>query len=312
VISSALESGELSLDKAVQLTRFATPASERMLVKWATTVSLKTVRETADAAQRHDLEDTKNNDRWRNFGWRKIEEGRAYSFFGALPAEQGAVVIKAIDRIADTIKASPEDDNDLLPDDHAENLPQRRADALVLTASQRLANDSDADRATVIVQAPLASLAGEVGFAELEDGPRLHPEVARRLTCDSRLQTVLNNDVREAIGIGRTSQTVPPWLKRLVVQRDRCCTFPGCEETRYNDAHHIWHWAKGGPTDLENLTLLCRFHHKLVHEYGWSVSRRRDGAMEWFTPGGRLFGVRLPRPAISIPMFAEQPELVLV
>ena len=308
--SAALESGELSLDKTVQLTRFATPEKEEELVEWAKTVSLRTVRENADAAQRHDVEDAKNNDRFRNFGWRKIENGTAFSFFGAMPAEQGAVFITAIDRIADSIKTLPEEDLDVLPEEAADNRPQRRADALVLLASQRLTDDFDADRATVIVQAPLEALVADVGFAELDDGARLHPEIARRLTCDSRIQTVIVDGKREPIGIGRVSQTVPPWLKRLVKQRDRCCTFPGCEDMRYNQAHHVWHWALGGPTDLDNLILVCGFHHKLVHEHGWGVNRRPDGTIEWFTPGGRLHGARLPRP--DIPVLVEQPELVNV
>ena len=312
VIATAIESGELSLAKTVQLTRFATRETETELVKWAKTVSHKTVREAADAAQRLDLDDAATNDRLRNFGWRLIENGTAYSFFGALPAEQGAVVVKAIDRLADSIKLLPEEETgELLPDEPAETLPQRRADALVLTASHQLSEDFDADRATVIVHAPLGSLAGEIGFCELEDGARLHPEVARRLTCDSRVQTVVTDGTGEPIGIGWASQVVPPWLKRLVKRRDRCCTFPGCEDMRYAEAHHVWHWSKGGPTDLDNLILVCGFHHKRVHEHGWSVSKRPDGTIEWFTPGGRLHGVRLsrpPNPLISV----VQAELVPV
>lgn len=312
VVSASLESGELSLDKAVQLTRFATPETEEGLVKWSQTVAQKTVREAADAAQRMDVEDAKDNDRLRNFGWRLIENGTAYSFYGALPAEQGAVVTMALDRLADGINLMPEEElGDLLPDDPAETLPQRRADALVLTASHQLSQDFDADRATVIVQAPLQSLAGDVGFCELEDGARLHPEVARRLTCDARVQTVVTDGEGEPIGIGRASQVVPPWLKRLVKQRDRCCTFPGCEDMRYAEAHHVRHWAHGGPTDLDNLVLVCGFHHKRVHEHGWSVIKRSDGTIEWFTPGGRLHGVRIPRrPTTSTS--AEQSELVPV
>jgi Domain of unknown function (DUF222)/HNH endonuclease len=267
------------------------------------------VREAADAAQRRDLQDVERSDRLRNFGWRQIEGGTSYSFFGALPAEQGAVVAKAIERVADGLKDAPHEEiPDMLPPERAETLPQRRADALVLMASQEISDDFDADRATVIVQAPLHTLVGDEGFCELEDGARLHPETARRLTCDSRLQTIIEDGKGEAIGVGRTTQAVPPWLKRLVKNRDRCCTFPGCNDRRYTEAHHVWHWALGGPTDLDNLILVCGFHHKAVHEYGWSVNRRADGAVEWFRPSGRLHGVRLPKPARR----AEQTELMAV
>jgi hypothetical protein len=317
VISSSLECGELSLDKAVQLTRHATPETEEKLVAWARTVSVKTVRENADAACARDLEEVKDNDRARNFGWRKIEGGSVMSFFGALPIEQGAVVASALDRLAESLKDAPHEEiPDLLPADRAETLAARRADALVLSASHELATDFDADRATVIVHASAEALASTGLGAELEDGSLIHPETARRLTCDCRIQAVLQDGAGEPIGIGRVSQTVPPWLRRLVKQRDRSCTFPGCGDTRYTEAHHIWHWGKGGPTDLDNLILVCGFHHKAVHEYGWSVQRRPDNTVEWFRPSGRLHGVRSPLPtsrrAPPREGCAEQPELLPV
>ena len=312
--SSALESGELSLDKTVQLTRFVTRENEAEFIKWAKTVSLKSVREAADAAQRMDLEDVQNNDRLRNFGWRKIEGGKAVSFYGALPAEQAALVTKAIDRAANRIKDLEHEDMDgLLPEDRAERLPQRRADALLMLASQTASGSNDPARANLTVFAPLAALAGDDTPAELEDGTLLHPEVARRLSCDGRVQTVVEDGKGEPIGIGRTSETVPWWLKKQVKYRDRTCTFPGCEDAHFTEAHHIWHWARGGPTDLDNLTLVCGFHHKAVHEYNWSVHRRPDGTLEWFTPGGRLHGIRLPKPRDATrPIVVEQQALAVV
>ena len=311
--SDALESGELSLDKTVQLTRFVTPENEVDHIKWAKTVSLKSVREAADEAQRMQVEDSQDNDRLRNFGWRPIEGGTAVSFHGALPAEQAALVTKAIDRAAYRLKDLPQDDIDgLLPEDRAERLPQRRADALVMLASQATSGSNDPARANVTVFAPLAALASDDSPVLLEDGTLIHPEVGRRLCCDGRIQTVVENGKGEPIGIGRTSETVPWWLKKQVRYRDRTCTFPGCEDSHFTEAHHIWHWAFGGPTDLQNLTLLCGFHHKAVHEHGWSVHRRPDGTLEWFTPGGRLYGVRLPRPrdATIQPLRPEQQEFV--
>ena len=306
--SQALESGELSLDKTVQLTRFVTPENEADHIKWAKTVSLKSVREAADAAQRMEVEDTQNEDRSRAFGWRPIEGGAAGSLFGALPAEQLAIVTEAVDRIAHGLSDLPHDDIDgLLPEDRAETLAQRRADALVLLASQVLSGSTDPARANITVYAQLAALASTDTPVLLENGTLIHPEVARRLCCDGRVQTVVEDGKGEPIGIGRNSETVPWWLKKQVKYRDRTCTFPGCEDSMFTEAHHIWHWAKGGPTDLKNLTLLCGFHHKAVHEYGWSVHRRPDGVLEWFTPGGRLWGTRLPKP-----IRAEQQELVAV
>jgi hypothetical protein len=308
LLSQALERGELSLDKVVQLTRFATPDTEARLIRWATTVSLKRVRETADESLRPDLEEVRRNDSWRSFGWRPIEGGSAYSFFGSLPVEEGALVASAIDRVAESLPALPHDTPEgCLASERAETLEQRRADALALLATQGIADDCDVDRATVVVHAPLEALAADQGAARLEDGGLLHPEVLERLTCDGRVQTVVHDGSGEPIGIGRVSQVVPPWLKRLVRHRDRTCTFPGCDDLRYNEAHHIRHWGKGGPTDLDNLVLVCGFHHKAVHGYGWSVTKAHDGTITWFRPSGRVHGVRLPLPAARAPADRSPP-----
>jgi hypothetical protein len=129
-------------------------------------------------------------------------------------------------------------------------------------------------------------LLGNGGGCGIEGGGVLHPETARRLCCDSRLQVVLTEEDGNALGIGRLSRTVPPYLMRQVRMRDGGCTFPGCEARSFLYAHHIVHWIRGGPTDLENLVLVCGFHHKLVHEFGWNVSLT-GSVVEWFRPNGR-------------------------
>ena len=87
---------------------------------------------------------------------------------------------------------------------------------------------------------------------------------------------------------------------RQLKYRDRECTFPGCGERRFTQAHHIVWWECGGPTDLDNLVLVCTFHHKLVHEYGWAIKREQHGTVSWFRPDGT--GYRAgpgPPPTIS-------------
>ena len=75
--------------------------------------------------------------------------------------------------------------------------------------------------------------------------------------------------------IGRRSRTIAPALRRALKRRDGGCRFPGCTHTRFVDGHHIQHWADGGETCLENLVLLCRHHHRLIHEGGFRVERVR-------------------------------------
>ena len=79
--------------------------------------------------------------------------------------------------------------------------------------------------------------------------------------------------------LGRRTRTISPALRRALAARDRHCRFPGCTARRFIDAHHIEHWAQGGPTNLDNLIHLCSHHHRLLHEGGYRITRR---------PGGRL------------------------
>ena len=136
---------------------------------------------------------------------------------------------------------------------------------------------------------PLLSHDGE-GGCELEDGSALSPETARRLACDA---SVVQN--------GRKTRTIPPALRRALRARDRGCRFPGCENRRFLDAHHVHHWAKGGETTADNLVLLCRRHHRLVHEGGWHVDRRLRFYDRWgqSVPGRAAAAARPSRTSLS-------------
>ena len=88
------------------------------------------------------------------------------------------------------------------------------------------------------------------------------------------------------LGVGRKTRSIPPALQRALASRDRGCRFPGCTNQRTVDAHHIRHWANGGATSLENLVQLCRHHHRLVHEGGYSVTRH-GAELVFRRPDGR-------------------------
>ena len=90
-----------------------------------------------------------------------------------------------------------------------------------------------------------------------------------------------------AVEIGARTRTIPPALRRALQHRDRGCRFPGCG-VRFTQGHHILHWAQGGPTTLSSLALLCRRHHRSVHEDGFQVERVADGELEFRRPDGRL------------------------
>jgi HNH endonuclease/Domain of unknown function (DUF222) len=145
-----------------------------------------------------------------------------------------------------------------------------------------------ADRFQVTIHASAESLSefGEIDPddpPQIEDGPVLATETVRRLACDSALVRILTTGSGEVLDVGRKSRVIPPAIRRGLKVRDRGCRFPGCPNTRFVDAHHITHWADGGATHLDNLVLLCRHHHRLLHEGGYYVVR--DGPRFIFCRG---------------------------
>jgi HNH endonuclease len=89
------------------------------------------------------------------------------------------------------------------------------------------------------------------------------------------------------VEVAAKTRTLPPALRRALHHRDRGCRFPGCG-VRLGQGHHIRHWAQGGPTTLSNLALLCRRHHRAVHEEGYQLDRLLDGELRFRWPDGRL------------------------
>ena len=286
-ISDALETGFLSLDKVVELTRFATPESEAQLIKWARRVSPAAIRRKADIANRPSLEETREADDARFLRWWWFDDGKRLGLEAEFGAAQGAAITKALRRVAETLPELPQDPTS--PGLGHDSFEQRCADALEHLSRAAVATDADPEMATVVVHTTLGACHVDEDSAVIEDGPVIHPEVARRLSCDARLQFVLHDRAGNALGIGRASRDVPRWVRRQLRHRDNgCCTFPGCEMRGYLQAHHIIHWEDGGLTDYYNLVLVCSFHHKLVHELGWDV-RLKASVAQWFRPGGRRY-----------------------
>jgi len=210
-LRGAFESGALGQDKVLELCRFATPETEARLIRWARRVTVTGIRHRADLATRMDPAEIAEADRSRYLRYWWCDDGKRLELEGLLPAADGAVVAKALDRLADRMPDII--DEDPTPDPQApaeESLDARRADALVALASAHIARDADPDRATVVVQAELGALVGGEGGCAVEGGPVIHPDTARRLLCDGRLQTVVHDHTGQTVVIGRTARTAPP------------------------------------------------------------------------------------------------------
>jgi hypothetical protein len=212
-------------------------------------------------------------------------------FKGRLRADQGALLVKALELVCDR------ESQDQPPADYtvtaAEQVAARRARALVELAEVALA-DSSASGASaeryqvhVHVRTPVEDVSAETSVSrsvpKLEDGPAITLPVLERLTCDASVVTYREDGDGNTLDVGRKTRTIPSALRRALKARDDGCRFPGCSHRRFVDAHHIRHWSHGGATKMSNLVTLCRYHHGLIHEAGYSV-RHNDGKLQFLRP----------------------------
>ena len=244
---------------------------------------------------------------------------------GRFPAEQGALIVKALEMAmekqfsekADVGAASrrdragtalPQDDVDVSADHvplgqtsespEPEPIATRRADALAEVAETYMNSEpvpnATADRYQVVVHVldragtALPQALPQAGIdrghgplpqedPHIEDGPHVSAETSRRIACDCSLLGIREDERGEPLSIGRKTRSIPPAMRRALRIRDGGCRFPGCTNDRFVDGHHIQHWADGGETSLDNLVLLCRRHHHLVHEGGFTCEKTSDG-----------------------------------
>ena len=202
-----------------------------------------------------------------------------------LPPEAGELVVNALNAIVDKrVDDQPghegvrEYTGTAIPTDC---MAQRRADALARMAEHYLATGQDgtrslagSERCQVMLHVDLETLQrnGREANGRLGQDTWLHPDNARRLSCDASLVTVLKDNQGNVLNIGRRSRIVPPHIQRALDVRDQGqCRYPGCQCRQYTDAHHVTHWADGGETSLNNLVTLCRYHHRALHRGEFSV-----------------------------------------
>src|SRR5947209_16765973 len=310
LLAGALARGELSYAKVRALTRVATPETEERLLAvgragtachverivrgWRRVDRIAEARETA---LRH------NSRALRVY---QDEDGMVV-IRGRLAPEAGAVLLQALAAARETLYQQKRQTFANLDDVSAETLPleQQQADALALIAESALHHGIDpgapGERYQVVVHvdAPVLADPDQPGQSVLAEGVRVSAETSQRLACDASRVVMQHGVDGRIVEVSARTRTIPPALRRALHHRDRCCRFPGCG-VRFGQGHHIRHWAKGGPTTLSNLALLCRRHHRAVHEEGYQLTRQPDGELEFRRPDGRI----LP----GVPPHSEVPD----
>ncbi|MFN0026363.1 MAG: DUF222 domain-containing protein [Acidimicrobiales bacterium] len=285
-VSAAFAAGELSYSKVRALTRVATPADEERWVDIARSVPTTGLEHIVAGVRRavHLNSGAEERRQARRGLVSRYEDDGMVTTMVRLPIDEHALLTTAL--------------NAVLEPDAKRSAEQRRADALLEVVAQFLARGGrnadhpvrTADRYQTVVHVDADALAGaddpdRPGEATV-DGRAVPVETVQRLCCDGSVVWLVENGDGEPVGVTRKTRTVPAALRRALQTRDRMCRFPGCANRGWLDAHHLIHWADGGPTTLDNLTLLCRHHHRAVHEGNWLIEHHPEGGLRFISPRG--------------------------
>ena len=287
-VSLAFREGRLSYTKVRALTRVAAMHDEGALVRYALGATAPDVEERCRQIRNVHPDsvrdarrawETRSLSAWRNTA-RKQSVPRA-----ELPLEVGELVMLAIERALEQEEVAS---------GVAEMSPSgflaQQADALVAMSKAYLggnaigaaaARSATADQTQVVIHVDEAALRGGAGRADVP------LETVKRLACDASLVVVTEDERGRPLSVGRKQRTVPTSIRRALWARDRHCTFPGCQRTRFVDAHHVDHWVDGGETGVDNLVLLCSYHHRLLHEGGYRIRRDYRGEHYFVRADGR-------------------------
>jgi hypothetical protein len=302
-IAQAFARGELSYSKVRAITRVEELEREDELLVLARAASAsqleRVVRGYRSCLAVERDADEQYADRSLQWSW---DSDGAFVLHGRFPAEQGAMLVRSLEAARDELGPPPSHAGNASAEatQIGDTVCARNADALLALAESSLesgAASTTADRYQVVVHVEADALASveasgdnhDAGAhrCELDEGIPLPREAVRRLVCDASIVRIVERDGRP-LSIGRKTRTIPPALRRALRSRDRGCTFPGCTQVQHVDAHHIEHWADGGKTNIANLVQLCRHHHRLLHEGGFSLHRSARGLVFINPDGDRL------------------------
>lgn len=306
LVTEAFSRGELSYSQVRALTRVAEPFTEAGLMEIArngTVAQLERVVAGMRTCIRRDDETEAANVRHerRYISYRYDDDGSLVGSFRVDPEEAPTIVgaLEAVEKVRSAERSATADPETERADDPA-GAP--RVDAFVAIMENALAGElverTGGDQYLTVVHIDAQTLADDAdGRCHLEGGSAIAPETARRLACDAGLVAMLDDRDGNPLVVGKKTRTIPAALRRAVHTRDQGrCKFPGCGRPIAH-IHHVEHYAEGGPTVLTNLVGLCKFHHRCVHEGGYTLTLAEDGSALFYRPDGQLID---PAPKVHI------------
>jgi 5-methylcytosine-specific restriction endonuclease McrA len=305
-LTEAFARGQLSYAKVRALTRVATPETEGRLLAVGRAGSAvhveRIVRGWRQVDRRAEARQAARQHAGRALHVYRDDDGTLV-VRGRLAPEAGELLLKALDAAREKLYQGCRSTRGASTAESPPTRAQQQADSLALLAESALHHQLDpgapGERFQVVVHVDAAVLADTEapGQSELEEMGHVPAGTSQRLACDASRVVMRHDPDGRAVEIGARTRTIPPALRRALLHRDRACRFPGCG-SRLGQGHHIRHWAQGGPTTLGNLVLLCRRHHRAVHEDGYRVVRAMDGPLQFTRPDGRTLPDVAPPPEV--------------
>ena len=304
-IDEAFAAGRLSYAKVRAVTRVASPANEPQVLEVALAATGAQLERICRGFRRAtEIESEAAAD--RRVRARVLGEGLV-KLEVVVSADEAELVLKAIEHAREQLapKGSRDGRQAVGTSGDTGSAPRpSAADALVHMASTSLTGAPVAGRCAgaahggaaperyqVVIHLDRDLTSPELALAAtLEDGTHVSAATLRRVACDSGVVAAAVDEGGAVLDIGRRTRVIPPAIRRALWIRDQGCRFPGCANDRFLHGHHIKHWLHGGRTSLDNLVLLCPFHHRQIHEGGFSLRLTAGAEVEVHAPGGK----RLP------------------
>jgi hypothetical protein len=304
VVRAEFAAGRLSYSKVRAITRVATPANEDELVMYAQhTTAAQTERIVRTYRRyRSPEEETQAANRLYEEQYLQVEydDDGAGVITARMPPEVAAQLLEALEFARTHMPADQRGEGG--PAGPPRTRGAINVDALAMIVETFMANQpatrSNSDRWMVGVNVDAEVLVDDDpdGICELEDGPALPVDTVRRLFCDASTVAIIRRENGEPLIVSPRSKTVPRAARRAARFRDRGCRFPGCGERTFTQIHHIHHQSRGGSHEIVNVIELCGFHHRLVHEGGWTVRFLEHDEIIAITPNGNVISNRIEPP----------------
>ncbi|MFT4188974.1 MAG: DUF222 domain-containing protein [Aeromicrobium sp.] len=302
---AALDAGEITPKKSEVIARTVASVpkdkqelAERGLVRDAKKLSLPELRKRADRVSDLWAEPTEVDQTENTTLEERERKARARSSFRMwnnhdgtwsgdfrVPEAQAGMLKTAVEALAAPRRDHLRDEADQAPRDHTQRMGIGFADLCEHLPTDRLP-DAGGLGAIVTVNLGYSALLEDLKAASLSTGTKMSAGQARQLACRAGLiPQVLGGDSLP-LDLGQTQRLFSRPQRQAFAHRDRGCSFPGCDRPpQWCEAHHITPFAKGGNTNRVDGTLVCSWHHHVIHEQNWQLRRSpADGIIEYKLP----------------------------